>query len=179
MVDERAEATPTFQATCFANRSAAEVPRAIQSAERSIDILQMNLDSVRSELVGPIRYALERQPQMRVRVLTLDPSSAYIVGRGQQLGIRLNQHRGELHRNLREVASALSEFPSQFSLRIYNEYPTQITMRVDDVVYVGTIAKNHRSRELCTFRLDVGAAGVERSFVNQFDAIWETSTVYQ
>jgi hypothetical protein len=73
----------------------------------------------------------------------------------------------------------LSEFPSQFSLRIYNEYPTQITMRVDDVVYVGTIAKNHRSRELCTFRVDVGAAGVERSFVNQFDAIWETSTEYQ
>ncbi len=116
---------------------------------------------------------------MSVRVLTLDPSSSHIVGRGQQLGIRLNEHRDELHRNVREVASAFSEFPSQFSLRIYNEYPTQITFRIDDVVYVGTIAKNHRSRELSTFKLDVGAPGVERSFVNQFDAIWEISTEYR
>ena len=179
MADERADAAPSFPVTCFPNRSAAEIPKAIQNAERSIDILQMNLDSVRGELIGPIRDALERHRQMSVRVLTLDPSSSHIVGRGQQLGIRLNEHRDELHRNVREVASAFSEFPSQFSLRIYNEYPTQITIRIDDVVYVGTIAKNHRSRELSTFKLDVGAPGVERSFVNQFDAIWEISTEYR
>ena len=179
MAHDQTEAASGFDVACFPNRSAAGIPQAIRSATRRIDILQMDLESVRTDLTGAIRQALESQSRLRVRVLTLDPSSAYIVGRGQQLGIRLNQHRDELHRSAREVVSAFSDFPSRFSLRIYNEYPTQITFRIDDSVYVGTIAKNHRSRELCTFRLDVGAAGVEWSFLSQFEAIWAISTEYR
>ena len=179
MANGQEGAAPNFPISCFPNRSSANIPEAIQNAESSIDILQMDLESVRSELISPIRHALKSQPGMRVRILTLDPNSAYIAGRGHQLGIRLNQHRDELHRGIREIASAFSEFPSQFSLRVYNEYPTQITFRVDDTIFVATIARNHRSRELCTFKLDVGITDVQRSFVSHFETIWEISTEYQ
>ena len=170
---------PDYEVPASERRPSEEINEAIRNAKEYVDILQMDLDSISSEHLQCIVESLRKNPKLRARMLTLDPDGNYIAGREHQLGIRINQYRTELHRNIREVLGSLAEFPLQFSLRIYNEYPTQITFRVDDQIWVCTIAKNFRSRELCTFKLRTDQAGVERSFISQFHAIWTISSEYQ
>lgn len=113
-----------------------------------------------------------------MRVLTLDPDSYFTKIRADQLGLATVHFRNELHKSIRTVIERLSEFKEQFSLRIYDDFPTQITFIIDDFVYTCTVAKNVRSRELCTFRLQKLAAGVERSFLFHFESIWSNARIY-
>ncbi len=163
----------SYQVTCFDHRPVAEVNANIRAAARAVDILQIDVDSIRRDHFESLRDALASAPDLRVRVLTLDPASPYIAHRAHQLGVTFAELRQQVRRNIRELVSALSG--PNFSLRIYDDYPTQITFTIDDAVYVSTMARNHRSRELCAFKLDRRAPGVDRSFGFQFDALWHDS----
>ena len=163
----------SYQVTCFDHRPVAEINGEIRAATRAVDVLQMDVDSVRRDHLEAMRDALASTPDLRIRVLTLDPASPYIARRAHQLGVTFAEQRQQVRRNIRELISAFTDL--NFSLRIYDDYPTQITFTIDNSVYVSTIARNRRSRELCTFKLDRGDPGVDRSFGFQFDALWHDS----
>lgn len=164
---------PERQVGYFERRPVEDINHAIERAQEKIDILQMDLSSIKRHHLDSLIRALKGNHRLGVRILTLEPDGAFAAIRAAQLqGVRLGEYKDGLHRHIREVMGALSEFP-RVKLRIYDEYPPQITFRIDDIVYVCTIAKDYRSRELCTFKLRIDDAGVEKSFVSQFDGIWE------
>lgn len=177
-VDAR-KSDSAYNVTCFEYRSWADINKAIQRARGAIDILQWDLGSVKTDNLRYLVQALRRRGHLNVRVLTLDPRSPYSAASALRLGITLNEYQNQLHRSIHEVASAFAEFPEQAALRIYNDHPIQITYHVDASVYVSTIAKNYKSRALCTFLLDQHNAGVERSYVEHFNTMWALSTDYQ
>ena len=163
----------SYEVICYNNRPVVEINDSIRSASRGVDILQMDVDSIRRDNFEALQYTLKNTPELRVRILPLDPSSPYIARRAHQLGVTFAEQRQQVRRNIREIISSLNQF--NFSLKVYDDYPTQITFTIDDSVYVSTIGRNRRSRELCTFKLNRDSPGVDRSFGFQFDALWNDS----
>jgi FtsZ-binding cell division protein ZapB len=169
----------SYEVTCYERRPVEEISDAIQLATETINILQMDLESIKHDSLESILKALEQRDRLNVRILTLDPESTYIASRSRQLDISIGQHKDQVRRNILEVVTALSDFRERASVRIYDDYPTQITFTIDSLVYVCTIAKEKRSRQLCTFKLDRKAPGVRESFESQFDSIWKISTDFR
>ena len=130
----------SYQVTCFEQRPVDEMNADIRAATRAVDILQMDVDSIRRYHFEALHDALRSTPELRVRLLTLDPVSPYIARRAHQLGITFAEQRDHMRRNIRELLSVLDGL--DFSLRIYDDYPSQITFSVDDSIYVCTIARN-------------------------------------
>ncbi|MFZ3169742.1 MAG: hypothetical protein WA130_19175 [Candidatus Methanoperedens sp.] len=116
---------------------------------------------------------------MKLRILTLDPDSYFAQKRAEQLGLAVAHYRYELHESIQLILKELSGYGDKFSLRIYEDFPTQITYIIDDHVYSCTVARNYRSRELCTFKLSKNATGVERSFFFHFNSVWSNSREYK
>lgn len=163
---------------CFQNRKTADLFNAFRNAKERIDILQTNLATIEKNYLESLTYALDHNEDLKLRVLTLDPDSYFTKMRADQLGLATVRFRNELHKSIGSVIKCLSGFEEKFSLRIYDDFPTQITFIIDDFVYTCTVAKNVRSRELCTFKLQKFAAGVERSFLFHFESIWSNARVY-
>jgi len=169
-----------YEVKCYQNRKAADLNAAFRKAIIKISILQTNLDTMEKEnYLDSLEYALQNNKQLGLRILTLDPDSYFAQKRAEQIGLAIAHYRNELHASIQSVIDRLSKFGGQFSLRIYDDFPTQITYIIDDFVYPCTVARNMRSRELCTFMLDRFAAGVERSFLFHFDAIWANAKAYE
>lgn len=169
-----------YDVKCFQNRRAADLNKAFQNATKKVDILQTNLDIIEKEgYLKSLEEALEKNEQLKLRILTLDPDSYFTQKRAEQLGLAVSNYRSELEDSMNNIIRTFFKYIArgQFSLRIYDDFPTQITFVIDDFVYTCTVARNVRSRELCTFRLEKFAAGVERSFLFHFDAIWSNARV--
>ena len=167
----------SFPIDCFDRRPIDQINEDIKLSTNSIDILQMDVESIRKDHSDSIHMALESKKNLHVRILTLDPSSPYIARRAHQLGITFAEHRQQTHKSIRELISGFDGY--NFFLQVYDDYPTQITFSIDESIYVSTIALNRRSRELCTFKLHRESPGADRSFGFQFDSIWATSREYQ
>lgn len=168
----------SYDVKCFQNRYVAHLNNAFLKAKNKIDILQTNLETIEKENLDSLTYALEHNKDLKLRILTLDPESYFAQKRAEQLGRASVHYRDVLHKSIRSLSSKLSKFGEQFSLRIYEDFPTQITFMIDDHIYSCTVARNIKSRELCTFMLEKYLAGVERSFIFHFDAIWVNSREY-
>lgn len=168
----------SYEVTCFQNRKMADLGNAFQKAKNKIDILQTNLDTIEKEYLAPLIHALEQNKQIKLRILTLDPESYFAQKRAEQLGLAITHYRSDLHKSIRSIINQLSKFSGQFAIRIYDDFPTQITFIIDDFVYTCTVARSVRSRDLCTFMLEKFTAGVERSFLFHFDIIWSNAREY-
>src|SRR6185436_8301081 len=107
--------------------------------------------------------AIDRSSTLSVRVLTLNPDSSFVNNRAAQLGVPIGQYREELHESIRRLLSSLEKYGERITLRIYDDFPTQITFMVDDAIYSCSIARAHRSRKLCTFKLHAYDPGAERT----------------
>ena len=168
-----------YSVDCYRDRKVADIGSSFKNAKIRIDILQTNLTTIYKNYINDVISALDNNSQLIVRILALDPESFYVAKRAEQLGIPTGHYREELHENIRHIIKKLGKYRDQFFLKIYDNFPTQITFIIDGFVYMGSIAMNYRSRELCTFKLKKYDLGVEKSFVFHFDSIWALATQYE
>jgi hypothetical protein len=61
---------------------------------------------------------------------------------------------------------------SNVNIRIYREFPTQITYIIDEFVYSFVVSVNHQSRYNLVSKIEKGRRGVENSFYQHWDTIW-------
>lgn len=167
-----------YEIKCYANRKAANLNKALREAEKTIDILETNLYTIANIYLNDIKIALEKNKNLRLQILTLNPESFFTQKRAEQLGLEISHYRFELHESIKTIIDELSIFGGQFSLKIYDDFPSQITFMVDKDVYNCTVARSGKSRDLCTFKLNKFAGGVERSFIFHFNLIWQMSQPY-
>jgi len=192
MSDVRAKAGSACGVTCLADRAAGKaLLEDLGHPEGRVDILVTNLawfceESYRKALCKSVAG------NAAVRVLTLDPQSVFVSYRATQLGLQTSRFRNEMDRSLDKLHTALFEawhgakgsgpendgYPN-FEIRTYDDFPTQITVTVNDKVYVSTVARASRSRRLCTFVCGVSDPGVERSFLFHFDTLWVIAKPYR
>ena len=175
---ERLSTRPAYDVRCFKDREASDLGRAIGEANDRIDILETNVSTVSDTYVSELQRALTKNKRLTVRVLTLDPDSSFVNNRAGQLGAPIGQYREELHDSIQRLLTQLEPFGERITVRIYDDFPTQITFIVDDAVFSCSIARASRSRHLCTFRVHTYDPGAERTFQFHFEAVWGFGEVY-
>ncbi len=163
----------TYQVQAFARRDLADLGSRLTLASQRIEILTTNLFSlVKNDHVETIAERCKKSPALGVRILTLDPESDFAAHRARQVGISTRHFRDELRGSLEQVSKILKNYPEQCRLATYNEFPTQITVRIDDLVYFHVVSANHQSRNNISLKFNELNAGVSESILSHFDTVW-------
>lgn len=169
-----------FNVECYYKRAEVKLEEYFRAAKYRIDILTTNLAFLFEEYSEePRRYfddietALNKYPKTKVRILTLDPESDFAAKRGKQLGYAPFVFRDQLRNALKETREIAGKYGSdRFEVRTYDDFPNQITYRIDDDILNCLVAQPTQSRNHLTFKLNRKQAGVDNSFIAHFQNIW-------
>ena len=171
-----------FDVTCYNNRDAAQLKNLFSKAEKYIDILQTNLASVHNyidSLKNALKQSEEGNGNLQVRILTLDPESDFAARRAKQLGIGIRKFRKELTDSLEKFYEIFVPNYEEVEIRTYDDFPLQITFRIDDQIIHSVVSVNQQSRNNNTFQMDLSDMGAQETFVSHFNRLWANSTEYQ
>ena len=169
-----------IQIRCFKNRKVAKLNDVFESAKNEIKILTTNLNTIAKEYSDSIKKALQKNNNLNVQFLTLDPESYFVTGRSQQLGRNTSEFRTELNKGLFEIFRIFGQFPN-VEIRTYDDFPTQITFQIDDTTYNCVVNKYQPSRDNCIFELNSKYPSLFTSFNLHFISVWRdpsTTKVY-
>lgn len=168
-----------YYVRAFENRGVSDLVERFKEAKYRIDILTTNLtSSVNLGLLSIIKKRLETNPDLRVRILTLDPESEFTSKRAKQMGSSTRTFREELKSSLEKSSNVLNSFPDRCHISLYDEFPTQITYVIDDHIYINTISANQYARKNIVFKLRANNAGAAKSIIGHFDTVWGRSSVF-
>jgi nucleoside 2-deoxyribosyltransferase len=175
----------TYQVECHSHRAAVGLENYFKNARNRVDILTTNLSFLFEEYdsksersyFDELKAALEKDgSRLKVRILTLDPESDFAAKRGKQLGFSSAVFRDMLRQALSETKKIAVSYPSyRFEVRTYEDFPNQITYRVDNWIFNCLVAQPTQSRNHLTFKLDRQNQGVDNSFINHFQSVWGKS----
>jgi hypothetical protein len=157
-------------------RSTELVRRMIHESRNEIRILQTNLETVNTNHLPDLADALRRN--VKVSILTLDPQSRYVNERALQLDYEnetIKVYRNGLQNAIDNTAAHLARLDG-FRLRLYNDFPNQLTYIFDDHVLASVMSRTGRSRDNCVFHLPGHRLpGVKHTFVDHFNQLWDTA----
>ncbi len=158
----------------FPRRDSDYIKGKILGCETKIDILHTNLSTVQAVLLEDILARMRDNPRLQLRILTLDPHSAFVTYRAKQLGFITNvgDFRDELVNSLKNVLFRLRDISDRARVRIYDEFPTQICYSFDQDLFVSVVSITGRSRGNCAFLVNSSLPGVHQSFIEHFDRLW-------
>lgn len=155
----------------------------IRGSRHSIDILQTNLAILQRDFLDDISHALESHDDLTVRILTLDPQSIFVNYRAKQLeDTDVKVFRGELQNALESTYLKLRRFGRRSSIRVYDNFPTQIAFFLDNEILSCVVSAMGRSRDNCAFVVPTNMSNAKHSFAEHFDRLWSTqqkSQAYQ
>jgi len=158
----------------YATRSTELLRQMIDESRNEISILQTNLETLNANHISDLASALKRQ--VRVRILTLDPQSRYVNERALQLNYKddtIRIYRNGLQNAIDNVVAQLAPL-SGFKLRLYNDFPNQLTYIFDNHVLASVMSRTGRSRDNCVFHLPRHRLpGAKHTFVDHFNQLWE------
>lgn len=176
----------TYEVTAFADRRRADIPNFIGSARSMIDILTTNLDYFLHEIAMPqnasersiLETCLELERNVAVRLVVMDPDCHIAEYRARQLGMSgdVGQYREELRSAIVEFYMRFERFyGDRFRMRIYEDLPLQITMRVDNEIITSFVTRGKRSRDRVHVRFRVEDDGVSDTFVSHFQSVFDSA----
>lgn len=171
-----------YDVECYSYRAAVGLERYFREARNRVDVLTTNLSFLFEEhdiqtgrtYFDELKAALDRdKSKLKVRLLTLDPESDFAAKRGKQLGFSPAVFRDMLRQALSDTRRIADSYPiNRFELRTYEDFPNQITYRVDNWIFNCVVAQPTQSRNHLTFKLDRQNLGVDNSFINHFQNVW-------
>lgn len=172
-----------YNSIVYSSRDGADFSTVFSNAYRRIRILTTNLQGLVKH-ISDIKDALknsklslaESGERLKVEILTLDPESEFVNARGKLIGREISEFRKEMKDSLKrfrdDLISNSTEPDGNVNIRIYREFPTQITYIVDEFVYSFVVSVNHQSRYNLVSKIEKGRRGVENSFYQHWDTIW-------
>ena len=165
--------------TAFPTPGEADLSRRIDEAEGEIDIIATGLESLLAS--GDIDRILSRaqsNAHLRVRILALDPESDFAAQRARQLGSTAAGYRNRLRRALDETCEKLADVRDRCRVATYDEYPPQISCRIDGTAYLSVVSASHEMQRSVMVRLDLTHHTVASFILSHFDTVWGRSTHY-
>jgi nucleoside 2-deoxyribosyltransferase len=180
----RMQSEITYRVECYSHRDAVGLQNYFRGACTRIDILTTNLsflfeDYDKNRPTGKtyfdeIRTALDSEgSRLKVRILTLDPESDFAAKRGKQLGFAAAVFRDALRKALADTKKIAANYATdRFELRAYEDFPNQITFRIDECIFNCVVAQPTQSRNHLTFKLNRQEMGVDNSFITHFQNVW-------
>jgi len=184
--------TEKFVAHGYPDREGVDFDLLIRRAERRITILTTNLGYVVEQPqvseAHPkgrtmMESLLEELPKKKSRafrasILALDPDSNFTNERADSLHRSRRDFREAMRQNLDTLTTALSRIPVASEVRIYNEYPLQMTFFFDDVIVNSVVAGALSSRFCVTYVHNLSYRSARETFERHFDALWGRSRTY-
>lgn len=175
--------TLIFPVEGYARRNLIDLKRIIADAKRDVRLLTTNLEYFvgrgGDNLMRVLARTLDAKPELEVRILTLDPDSNFTNDRALQLGRPKSTYRELLRRSLESASQILNGFPDRCQIQTYDEFPTQVTLIVDEKIISSVISRNMTGRQTCNFLLNRNNFGAEQSFVSHFEAVWSKGTSFR
>jgi len=144
----------------------------ISKSKTRIDILQTNLCILEKGFMADIKKTLDKEDGLNVRILTLDPHSTFVNHRAQQLNIDIKEFRQELEEAIHKVSSVFSKYGSRVRIKIYDDFPTQITFCFDQEIIACVVSSTGKSRDNCAFIVPENMPGAHASFSEHFSQLW-------
>ena len=172
---------PIYMVECYKDRGVSKLEYIFSKAKKRIDILTTNLSWLFKEINSSgkscwdyITDAVERNKNLRLRILTLDPQSEIAAARGKQLGFSPENFREQLQKALDKARTFESKILSnRVEIRIYDELPTQITFAIDDEVYTCIVGQPQQSRKYPVLKFNIANQGVSEAFLAHFLEVWK------
>lgn len=168
-----------FHSRVFINRAVADLPAKFETANGTIRILELNLETVAEDYYEHIVGALQRSTDLNVQICTLNPFVEFADARAEQLASMAAKYRRQLCRAIVKIHRELSGVPSErWALKLYNTFPTQIMFQVDHAYIHSIIALGKQSRDLLHFEVTSSDPNAKESFEAHFAQLWATSQSY-
>ncbi|HEB93357.1 MAG TPA: hypothetical protein ENI94_07795, partial [Gammaproteobacteria bacterium] len=133
------------------NRKEGLIKSKIAKAENKIDILQTNLCVLDTGFKDDVKKALDKNESLQVRILTLDPQSIFVNHRGHQLDLDIKDFRQELGDAIDNVKKYYSGYEDRVRIKIYDDFPVQITFCFDQEIISCVVSSTGKSRDNCAF----------------------------
>lgn len=169
--EKRELSLPTVQ--YLARRNDVLIREKIRESRLRIEILQTNLSILQRDFIDDIVTALDTHENLRVRILTLDPQSVFVNYRAKQLeDTEVKIFRGELLNALEATASKLRKYGSRVSIKIYDDFPSQIAFFFDGETLACVVSAIGRSRDNCAFLVPSNMPNAQESFGFHFSHLW-------
>lgn len=138
---------------------------------KNLDLLGMGLQHFYEDVVRDgqiLRWVIERE-QLHVRILLLDPQSAYCSARDREEG----DHEGYIAEgSIRLTEKILELNHPRIGVGWYNVLPTTNIFRLDQILFVGPYLIGQRSRQTPTLELDIGGP-LAQQYLRHFDDLWD------
>jgi nucleoside 2-deoxyribosyltransferase len=187
-----------FNSHAFVDRGAVDFHSLMSRCEGRIFLLTTNLNYLVNEgLVAPIE-AIEttpekptflelleselpnKKPAFELKILALDPDSNFANQRALSLGRNRQLFREQMRDDLNTVKNFVEsgQCPVSGEVRIYDDYPLQMTFFFDDVVVSSVVAAARSSRYCVTYMHSLREMGAQESYERHFDHLWERAAVY-
>jgi hypothetical protein len=169
-----------YPVECYSTRDIRMIDRLAQESSHCIHILQTNLETFNANHLGHIKARMAESPDLRLRLLTLDAQSSYVNERARQLGRSgdgIGIYRNGLVTSLDQARLELEPLKERVMIKVYDDFPTQMTYRFDERLLVCTVSRITKSRDNCSFLINqVTRKGIAQSFVDHFKALWKSTS---
>jgi hypothetical protein len=162
---------PTVQ--YLASRNDEFIREKIRNSRQRIDILQTNLSILQRDFVDDISLALDTYKDLKVRILTLDPQSVFVNYRANQLpDTNVKIFRDDLSNALAATYTKLKKHGNRVSIKIYDDFPSQIAFFFDRETLACVVSAMGRSRNNCAFLVPTDMPNAQESFGQHFSHLW-------
>ena len=122
-------------------------------------------------------FALETHENLKVRILTLDPQSVFVNYRANQLeDTEVKIFRSELLNALEVTYSKLRKFGNRVTIKIYDDFPSQIAFFFDGETLACVVSAIGRSRDNCAFLVPSDMPNAQESFGHHFSHLWSNKS---
>jgi hypothetical protein len=175
----QAAAMNVFSSICYVDRRSVDLEGRYLRATDRIKLLELNLETVALQ-VPVINRALERNHELSVQILTLNPFSRWAEDRANQLAEMPLRYSKMLCTKLKETHRGLLASPAdRWSLRIYDTFPTQIMFQIDKSLIHSIIAMGRQSRNMLHFEIQRTQPNAYDTFEAHFARLWSGSDAYE
>jgi hypothetical protein len=167
-LDDGASASLSYYPT----RQSIALEEKFRTSTKRIQILTTNLTTVSANYIDAIGFAVDRNPELTVRILTSDPQNLFIDPRADQLLEDKKGYRMELQGSLESIRAKLKRYQN-CEVRTYKDFPVQLWHLIDDHIYIGQSSLVRRTRHNCAFGISVDTPGVKETYLDHFDRLWK------
>ena len=159
------------------DRSGARVAERLRCARVRIDILTIEADRFREEIALQVEAALQAAPDLKVRILMLDPESTSVAARSEQLGVPRRDFREEMRQQIEKSIAILGEYQGRVVIRFYDAFPSQEYYLIDDTIVLSIATLGRRSSAGLHLTMDVRQPSARDSLLIHFESLWAMARV--
>lgn len=187
-----AKSSARFYSHAFVDRGAVDFFSLMKRCEDRISVLTTNLNYIVNEelkadsdhqatFLQMLADELQsKKSRFELRLLALDPDSNFTNERALSLGRNRQVFREQMREDL-DIAKKFVESgqcPVSAEIRIYDDYPLQMTFFFDETVVASVVAAARSSRHCVTYMHSLGEMGAQESYERHFEQLWAKAKSY-